>query len=331
MIIPFRVTFGQDVAVDTTQQGVDLKYDSVMAIAAKSFSDSSYEKAIAHYREAAKLKPQETYPDKMIMYVEATSREAAAKQKRERELSEKAQIKDDLLKANQAIADKNWASAKSLFNEILTLHPQKGDEDFAKSKIQAIDLELQRIAAKIPVKEEPKPVYVPETKPKVSYRILQHFNEDFKDVSNITWTLSSDYAKADFIQDEEKVEAFYDPDGVLIGTSRHISTSELPRDARRIFATKYSQDNIKEVIRYEGANEAAYYISTESDREKTVFKLTGSKDIAVFSKEVLDKNTLAAGLNKAAPPKLNAVATPGNLAAGASLQKQVRVTVPPAT
>src|SRR3954466_13806151 len=86
IVMPFGVMFGQEATLDTTQNEVDLKYDSILAKAAKSFSDSSYEEAVAFYREAAKLKPQETYPDKMIVYLEATGREVAAKQKRAREI-----------------------------------------------------------------------------------------------------------------------------------------------------------------------------------------------------------------------------------------------------
>jgi hypothetical protein len=398
IVMPFKMIFGQDMAGDTTETEADRKYDSVMAKAAKSFSDSSYDDAIAYYKEAGKLKPQESYPAKMIIYVEATSREVADKRKREDELKRKNQIQENLAKANTAILDKDWSLAKSLFNEILSLHPNKGDEDFAKSKIQAIDLELQRIALRTPVKEEPKPVYVPKTRRearamrkqaernailartaakattqqaaspvntsptpaltknnsaastgntanrKISYQILQRFNEDFKDVSSLSWSINSNYYKADFVQDEEKVEAFYDANGTLIGTSRHISTSELPREAKKIFAAKYSQYNIKEVIRYEGAEEAAYYISTQNDKEKVVFKLTGSKDITVFTRELGNKNTVAAannitpgppGMASSAKNPVAATRAPGQAAQQQtgvqSTDKKSAVTTPPPT
>lgn len=161
IIIPCKVIFAQDVESDTTvQTELDIKYDSVLERASASLTTSAYQQAIDYYKAASALKPSETYPYKMISYVE----DLAAKQKRADELKQKLQIKNNLIKANQAIVDKNWNTAKILFNEILSLHPDKTDEDYAKSKVQAIDLELQRIVLRTPVKEEPKPVIVPKNR-----------------------------------------------------------------------------------------------------------------------------------------------------------------------
>ena len=358
LVMPFKVTIGQEADSDTAQGSeLDIKYDLVLSKAASSLSDSAYKEAIVYYKEASSLKPNETYPSKMIKYAENIMSEVAAKQKRADDLKRKAQIRDVLFKANQAIVDRNWDSAKLYFNEILTLQPEKTDEEYAKSKVQAIDLELQRIALRTPIKEEPKPVFVPRNrrearaqrkleernqssaalnksrtqKPveiiktssaplasaknnqksiassatgtsaakKINYQILQRFKGDFKDASNINWTITSTFAKADFLQDEEKVEAFYDLDGVLIGTSYHISLNELPKEAKKILATRYAQYNVTEVIRYEGMEEAAYYIATEDIKEKVVFRLSGNKDVSVFSRELKGKNAeIASGLRK---------------------------------
>ncbi|CAA9468275.1 MAG: Octanoate-[acyl-carrier-protein]-protein-N-octanoyltransferase [uncultured Segetibacter sp.] len=157
MVLPGKLILAQDVDSDTTVQSeLDIKYDSVLARATSSLTASDYQQSINYYKEASVLKPGESYPYKMIKYVQ----DIAAKQKRADDLKRKAQIKDDLVKANQAIVEKNWDSAKVLFNEILTLHPEKADEDYARSKVEAIDLELERIALRTPVKEAP-PVVIP--------------------------------------------------------------------------------------------------------------------------------------------------------------------------
>lgn len=161
LLMPCKIIFGQNVESDTAVQSeLDIKYDSVLGKAAAALTASAYQQSIDYYKEASALKPGESYAYKMINYVQ----DLAVKQKRADDLKRKAQIKDDLTKANQAIVDKKWDSAKILFNRILALKPEKADEEFAKSKVEAIDLELQRIALRMPVKEEPKPVYVPKNR-----------------------------------------------------------------------------------------------------------------------------------------------------------------------
>ena len=161
MLLPCKIISGQDIESDTAVQSeLDIKYDSVLAKATSSLTASAFQESINYYREASALKPHETYPYKMIRYV----KDLTARQKLSDDLKRKAKIKDNLIRANQAIVDRSWYNAKSLFNEVLTLHPEKTDEDYAKSKIDAIDLELQRIALRIPVKEEPKPVIVPKNR-----------------------------------------------------------------------------------------------------------------------------------------------------------------------
>src|SRR3954447_6942823 len=157
----FAQDLGSDIESDTTVlTELDIKYDSILAKATSALTASSYEKAIEYYKEASALKPNDSYAYRMIKYVE----DLDAKQKRADDLKRKAQIKDDLTKANTAIVQRKWDTAKVYFNRVLALHPDKTDEDYAKAKVEAIDLELQRIVVRTPVKEEPKPVYVPKTR-----------------------------------------------------------------------------------------------------------------------------------------------------------------------
>lgn len=158
-MMPFKVLKAQEIPVDTTVQNeLEDKYDSIITKAALSLTSGQYKQATDYYKEASLLKPEETYPYKMIKYVHGIMEEVAVKQK----LSDRAQIRDDISKANQAIVDKSWDTARMLFSEVLTLNPEKADAEYARSKIQAIDLELQRIALRTPPKREP--VVIPPPK-----------------------------------------------------------------------------------------------------------------------------------------------------------------------
>ena len=163
--IPSKVIIAQQSSADSVGiNKLEDKYDSVITKAALSLTSAQYKEASDYYREASLLKPEETYPLKMIKYAEGIMAEAAEKQKLADELKRRIQIKDYLNKANNAILAAKWDSARILFSQILTLHPEKTDADYAKSKIEAIDLELKRIVLRTPPKPEPVVVAPPRNR-----------------------------------------------------------------------------------------------------------------------------------------------------------------------
>lgn len=163
--IPSKVIIAQQSSADSVGiNELEDKYDSVITKAALSLTSAQYKEASDYYREASLLKPEETYPLKMIKYAEGIMAEAAEKQKLADELKRRIQIKDYLNKANNAILAAKWDSARILFSQILTLHPEKMDADYTKSKIEAIDLELKRIVLRTPPKPEPVVVAPPKNR-----------------------------------------------------------------------------------------------------------------------------------------------------------------------
>ena len=169
--IPCKVLLAQQTSADNTSAvdsaliiELENQYDSVITKAALSLTGAQYKQAADYYKEASLLKPEETYPLKMIKYVETIMADVAEKQKRADDLKRRAQVKDELNKANNAIVNRSWDSARVLFSRIIALHPDKADEDYAKSKIEAIDLEQKRIILRIPPKPQPVVVAPPKNR-----------------------------------------------------------------------------------------------------------------------------------------------------------------------
>ena len=79
------------------------------------------------------------------------------------------------------------------------------------------------------------------------------------------------------------MEAFFDVDGDLIGTSRTITLEELPAASKRAFAKKYPGYSVKEVIQFNEKESSAYYISAENENDKVIFKI-GAGLVSVFKK-----------------------------------------------
>ena len=119
---------------------------------------------------------------------------------------------------------------------------------------------------------------------KVNRLVVSNFSAEFKDASQVSWASTSEYVKASFVSDRQKMEAFYTPSGEKIGTSRGIGIEELPTSAKRAFAKKYGNYNVKEAILFEGTEESAYFISAENDAENVIVKIFDDGSISVFKK-----------------------------------------------
>jgi hypothetical protein len=116
----------------------------------------------------------------------------------------------------------------------------------------------------------------------VSYRVQNNFKSQFNQAQKVNWSVRSNFTKATFEDAGQKVEAFYDVNGNMIGTSRNITLNELPTGAKRTFAKSYGGYTVKEAIRFEGAEEDAYYISAENEKENVILKVTNDRYVSVF-------------------------------------------------
>ena len=127
---------------------VDDKYDQKIALGDSLLIAKSYEKAIDMYKEALVIKPNQYYPQKQITYSAAEIRnlqkenEDRAKlelYQKEKESDQK--FRDALKRADQAVAEKNYAVAKAAYMEVLVIRP---DYDYAKQRLDIVTFQLEK-------------------------------------------------------------------------------------------------------------------------------------------------------------------------------------------
>lgn len=116
----------------------------------------------------------------------------------------------------------------------------------------------------------------------VNVRVLNNFNAAFKNATGTTWSAAGNYAKATFIHNNIRTEAFYNTEGELIGTSKGISMDEIPVKAKRTFAKKFDGYTVKEAILFEGADETAYFISADNDTGSVIVKVGENDQVSIF-------------------------------------------------
>jgi hypothetical protein len=118
---------------------------------------------------------------------------------------------------------------------------------------------------------------------KIDSRIIRNFNTEYADADKVTWCVKSTYVKASFEVDGKQTDAFYNLNGESIGCSRKITLDNLPVQAKRQFAKKYSDYTVKEAIKFDGNEESAFFISAENDKYSVILKITAA-GVSVFKK-----------------------------------------------
>lgn len=123
---------------------------------------------------------------------------------------------------------------------------------------------------------------------KISFRTDNNFHTQFDKAQNVSWTIKDNFTKASFDMNGEKLEAFYNLQGEMIGTSRNISITQLPAEATKAFTKHYGGYTLKEAIHFEGTEEDAYYLSAENEKEALVLKVSNNSNISIFKKTKLN-------------------------------------------
>jgi hypothetical protein len=123
------------------------------------------------------------------------------------------------------------------------------------------------------------------TEPNVSPRVKAAFENDFSKASQVNWEKASDFYFASFTLNNVQVDAAYNEEGQLIGTSRRISTEQLPLNISLSLAEKYEGYQLNGPIielTYEGLTR--YYVTVENKSQILKLKCYSNADIEIDQK-----------------------------------------------
>jgi hypothetical protein len=114
-----------------------------------------------------------------------------------------------------------------------------------------------------------------------------HFATSFSKAKSINWNSYGLYEKVSFVQDNEKVDAFYSKDGEMIGVTKVIALDKLPKSALKTITTDYTFPDyqLKECLVFTDANnEQSYFVSLDKANENIVLKVTTGGIVREMSK-----------------------------------------------
>jgi len=122
----------------------------------------------------------------------------------------------------------------------------------------------------------------------ISAKVTDHFTTTFSKAQNVSWQSDEKFDRVSFVLNNEKVDAFYDVQGELIGTSKTFAFDKLPKSAIQTLTTRYTypEYQIRECIEFMNvnSNETNYYVSFAAKNGNIALEITKSGMVSVFSK-----------------------------------------------
>ncbi|HEY1018501.1 MAG TPA: hypothetical protein VGE25_05870 [Sediminibacterium sp.] len=121
----------------------------------------------------------------------------------------------------------------------------------------------------------------------ISTKVNDHFAASFSKAKNVSWKSSDRFDKVSFVLNNEKVDAFYDVNGELIGTSKTMAFDKLPKSALENITSKYQypEYQLKDCIEFTSdSKETNFYVSMEKKNETLVLEITKGGMVSVFAR-----------------------------------------------
>ena len=118
-------------------------------------------------------------------------------------------------------------------------------------------------------------------------KVAEHFAASFSKAKNVSWKSNPGFEKVSFELGNEKINAFYNTDGELIGTSKNLAFDKLPKAAIETITTKYTfpEYQVQDCMEFTNSdNEKNYYVSFNKTNETIVLEITKAGMVSVFAK-----------------------------------------------
>lgn len=120
---------------------------------------------------------------------------------------------------------------------------------------------------------------------KVSAAVLQSFNSSFEKATEVKWTATTEYFKADFCYDGLYVSAFYDGTGTMIALTRNISPVQLPMRLQTSTKKHYNGYWISDLFELNNEAGTSYYMTIQNADDVVVLKAAAGDDWTVYQKQ----------------------------------------------
>jgi hypothetical protein len=122
---------------------------------------------------------------------------------------------------------------------------------------------------------------------KVSAHLKASLEKEFAGAQYVVWQnlKSHNLYHAKFIYNNERVNAFFEPDGSLVAIGRYILPASLPLMITKNVNHKYGDYQIKDATEFTRNGETSYLVTLENEKLRLVVQAYNSGSLYVFKKE----------------------------------------------
>lgn len=126
----------------------------------------------------------------------------------------------------------------------------QAQEEYASVKQDVSQANKEGGITKKEKREEKKAMRKPEG-PQPSYQSREHFEQDFDKASDAHWKRTKYFDEVTFLNDGQKMTAFYDYKSDLVGTTQVKTFADLPTSAQKFINKKYKDYQVEKVILFD--------------------------------------------------------------------------------
>ena len=105
---------------------------------------------------------------------------------------------------------------------------------------------------------------------RVSQKVMASFKTEFTNAKDVEWDTGSNYFRATFTMNDQRVFAFYNVEGELLSVARYISSIQLPINLFSDLKNNYSKYWISDLFEVSNSEGLHYYVTLETADSKLV-------------------------------------------------------------
>lgn len=120
---------------------------------------------------------------------------------------------------------------------------------------------------------------------KVNSRVLYAFQSEFTTATEVEWKAATDYYMASFNMNGQRVFAYYNTDGQLMGITRNLSSAQLPVALQNNLKKNYAAYWISDLFEVANNNGTSYYVTLETGNSKIVLQSANGSDWSTYKRD----------------------------------------------
>ena len=120
---------------------------------------------------------------------------------------------------------------------------------------------------------------------RVSPKVLASFKSEFSSATNVEWETGSNYFRAAFSLNEQRVFAYYSVTGELISIARYISTIQLPINLFSNLKNEYSKYWVSDLFEVSNSEGLHYYVTLETADSTLMMRSSNGGNWSTYSKK----------------------------------------------